>query len=99
MHFSLQFDTSETSRTYDLQYIPSPVWVIDEKQVLNLNLKGYYELGGIEKLLIKEESYFNSISKGLVRITLHEYGHGEAKCLALLIQDLIDNDFMPKIQF
>ena len=99
MYFSLLFDSEEPPRTYDLLYIPSPVWMKDEKEVLNLGFGGYYELGGIEKLLKKEEAYFDNRYRGHVGIIIHETGLGEAKCLALLIQDLINNDFMPKIQF
>ena len=100
MHFSLQFGYPAPSRTYDLQYISGPVWVKEEKEVLNLK-SAYYELGGVEKLLKKEEAYFNNIQRGngAVKIIIHEYGHGEAKCLALLILDLIENDLIPIIQF
>ena len=100
MYFSLLFDSEEPPRTYDLLYIPSPVWMKDEKEVLNLGFGGYYELGGIEKLLQKEEEYFNNILRpDIVEIIIHEDGHGEAKCLALLILDLIENDLIPIIQF
>ena len=100
MHFSLQFGYPAPSRTYDLQYIPGPVWMKEEKEVLNFSLRGYYELGGIEKLLQKEEEYFNNILRpDIVEIIIHEDGHGEAKCLALLILDLIENDLIPIIQF
>ena len=99
MRFTLLFDfgTEGSSQTYDLVYIPGPVWMKNGKEVINLSHKQYFEHGDFESLLKQEQATFSKIGKGHVKIIIYEEGHGILECLAILIEELISNGFSPEV--
>lgn len=98
MRFTLLFDfgTEGSSQTYDLVYIPGPVWMKNGKEVINLSHKQYFVHGDFESLLKEEQATFSKIGNH-VKIIIYEEGHGILECLAILIEELISNGFSPEV--
>ena len=95
MHFTLVFDSPEqTDLSYSICFIPCPVWVRGEKEILNLH-SDYpdYRNGDLSVLINKEKLNSRVKSKKLL-IVVHESGHGSTGDLELLENEARDSGFL-----
>ena len=80
--------------SYGLAFIPCPVWMKGDEQVLNLNpSRPDYRLGSIKKL-VEQEGIGPKLS-GAVRahVIIHPVGNGSAADLVMLQRDLLAEGF------
>lgn len=87
MRFELAFETSDdSSTTYGLAFIPSPVWVQGRRQLLNLNPdSATYSRGSVRRLMVAE-----GISARECTLIVYPTGNGTMEDLGVLLQDLLD---------
>ena len=99
MHFEVTFRSKETYQkhySYALVFIPTPVWIKGDEEVLNWGLKynsPRYKKGGVKKLIKLENLDLHLTSNKEAIITINNIGHGTLGDLSVLENDLIDNGF------
>lgn len=97
MHFTVNL-SSELDENYDFSYglafIPCPVWMKGNEQVLNLNPEGPdYRLGSVKRLIEQEEIGPELFGAVHAHVILHPAGHGSAADLIMLQRDLMAEGF------
>ena len=109
MYFTLFFDRTKNgsddgpSDSVDLVFQPCPVWIGSnfwENKEINIvprSDKPEYELGNFRILLENLGLDVESFGSPLVRIVIHNGGHGSQKDLDTLIKDLILEKFEPQV--
>ena len=91
MHFTLVFSGPEhRDLSYGLVFIPCPVWVAGDREVLNLDSKSPHLQAGAVARLVKKEAIEPLLEKGPRRcaVVIHPEGNGTEADLATLLQDL-----------
>ena len=80
--------------SYCLVFIPSPVWIKNKKQLINLNPSSpKYQRGSVKKLIKKENLKFKESLKKEAVIVVNDVGHGTIKDLDNLKFDLKSENF------
>lgn len=96
MHFTVVFSSHESvDLAYSLVFIPAPVWVKGERELLNLNPEGPgYRRGSVRRLLATEDivPHLHADTKDSV-IVVHPSGHGTDDDLRTLEADLRQEGF------
>lgn len=96
MHFTLVFSGPEQrDLSYGLVFIPCPVWVTGDREVLNLNPENPHLQSGAVARLVEQESLESLLAKGPRRcaVVIHPEGNGSEADLATLLQDLSAEGF------
>jgi hypothetical protein len=96
VHFTVVFDGPENrDLSYGLVFVPCPVWMAGDREILNLH-PDYpsLRLGDVAALLEKE-AVRSMIGKAPRRCTVvaHSAGHGSVDDLAMLLRDLTEEGF------
>jgi hypothetical protein len=74
--------------SYGLVFIPCPVWVRGNKEIINLNPeRPDYQLGSVRKLMDREPIERNLVERSCT-VIVHSVGHGSQKDFDNLITDL-----------
>ena len=103
MHFGIvlikENNYSESQEFYySLQFLPVPIILKQNKQILNLNPSSpQYKLGSMRKLIEKENLKFNSEDNNEAVIMIKDKGHGTKQDLRELKSDLKSNGFNVKV--
>jgi hypothetical protein len=91
MHFTVVFESDEShDLSYGLVFIPCPVWMRGDKEIINLHpARPNYEAGDLLPLL-KQENLAPLLAAGRknAAIVVHRTGHGTEAQLTLLRKDL-----------
>ncbi len=89
MRFTVVFSGEEAiDRSYGLVFVPSPVWVRGDKELVNLNPENpYYQLGSVKKLF-RHERLEESLWPKRCTLIAHPEGHGRFEDLHALVKDL-----------
>jgi hypothetical protein len=91
MHFTVVFSGHEScDLSYGLVFIPCPVWIRDEEEILNLHPEDPHYKRGDLRLLLDKEAVASSLHEDQRRavIIVHPSGHGSLADVALLQEDL-----------
>jgi hypothetical protein len=96
MHFTVVFSSHESyDLSYSLVFIPPPVWIKGDRQILNLNPENpQYQRGGVRRLLEREPitpHLLDGTKESL--IIVHPSGNGTNEDLATLENDLRQEGF------
>ena len=112
MYFTLIFEDGKggPARAYDLVYHPCPVWMKGEEIIkVPDGSNPHYQIGHLDSLFStgkgNDEDYYNEPARILdfglthttVLVCVHPEGHGGAKDLELLCEDLSNHGFVPKV--
>jgi hypothetical protein len=95
MHFTVVFEGTEASDlSYGLVFVPGPVWVRSDEQLVNRSHKPRYAAGDLEALLVSEriESRLGSGARNAT-VVVHGAGHGSEADLGSLLLELADLGF------
>ena len=100
MHFELTIRPEKALDkhfSYGLVFIPCPVWVKGDEQIINLNPSSpEYHKGSIKRL-IEKENLQHIINEGSEAVlVVNDIGHGTEKDLTTLKEDLVDEGFRVK---
>jgi hypothetical protein len=96
MHFTVVFDSHESyDLSYGLLFLPCPVWVRGEQEVINLHYENpRYQRGDLRPLLDKEPILSNLAgSHRQAALVVHSSGDGTPDDLASLQEDLRSEGF------
>lgn len=91
MHFTLVFSGPEhRDLSYGLVFIPCPVWVAGDREVLNLDPSNPHLQPGAVARLLEKEALGPLLTEGPRRcvVVIHPEGNGSEADLATLLQDL-----------
>jgi hypothetical protein len=96
VHFTVVFDGPEhRDLSYGLMFVPSPVWMAGDREILNLH-PDYpsLRLGDVAALLEKEDVR-SMLEKASTKCTVvvHSAGHASEKDLATLRRGLTEEGF------
>ena len=101
MHFEITLRNKNNLAqhlSYGLVFIPSPVWIKGDEQLINLNPSSpMYQLGSVKKLLDKENLKFNLEDNNEAVIVVNQVGHGVEEDMDNLNDDLAANGFTVKV--
>jgi len=100
MKFTVVFPSHESiDISYGLVFIPSPVWVQGEKDILSLNPSTpNYQKGGVNRLLEKEQlTKLTENDQTQCALIVHQTGHAQKDDLEALKQDLVSEGFKVKL--
>jgi len=98
MYFTLMFaDAAEgPSRTYDLAFLPSPVWMRGEKTLVTPDPSSpHYKLGYLKLLMEHEDLESIRFLSSSVTVSVHYNGHGTDEDLEALLEDLRNENYDP----
>ena len=97
MHFEVTLrnkNNLEQHSSYGLVFIPCPVWIKGDAQLINLNPSSpRYQLGSVKKLLDKENLKFSMENKNEAAVVVRHVGHGQEEDMNNLKVDLSANGF------
>ena len=97
MHFEITLRSKETYEkhySYGLVFIPCPVWVKQDKQIINLNPESpKYRNGSIKKLINCESLDKELINDKEAIVNIRNIGHGTNEDMYNLLNDLNDEGF------
>ena len=100
MHFTVYLrgkDTDEADYSYGLIFVPSPVWIKGNEQILTLDVRPDYIEGSVARL-IEEEKLGDKLKEAkCANILVHHIGHGTTKDLATLTNDLEKEGFSVQV--
>ncbi len=101
MHFTVHMRSKGAyaeDYSYGLVFIPCPVWIKGDKEILNLNPKRpTYQLGSIKKL-IKKENISNKFPYAKsAYVIVHPIGHGSIADFSTLLKDLQSEGFTVQV--
>ena len=90
MRFTVIFESGEDrDYSYGLVFIPSPVWVKGDRQIINLTPDNpHYAGGGVRRLLDAERPDLSDASEKAATVVAHGDGHGTYDDLVELLRDL-----------
>jgi len=92
MKFTVIFPCDDSiDLSYGLVFVPCPIWVDGEREILNLNPENpYYQLGSVRKLLAAEPVILRHPSQAgpACTVVIHPSGHGSWPDLQALVTDL-----------
>ena len=98
MHFTVVFGSHESrDNSYGLVFVPCPVWVRGDEELVNLHRDNpQYIPGDLQPLLDKEfgDDRVDRNPKQAV-VVVHPSGHGSAQDLERLVADLEVAGFRP----
>lgn len=90
MHFTVVFSGQESrDLSYGLVFVPCPIWIRGEREILNLHPDNpHYQRGDLRRLLDEETVVPNLEGQRQAVIVVHPSGHGSSADLASLQEDL-----------
>src|SRR5690242_7651869 len=91
MHFTVSFAGPEQrDLSYGLVFVPSPVWVAGDHEILNLNPDDPHLQSGAVARLTAREDLKPVLAQRPLRCTVvvHREGHGSPRDLETLLEDL-----------
>ena len=99
MKFTVTFSSSNESEdlSFGLVFIPCPVWVQGENEIINLNPDNpHYQAGSVRKLMEKIPALMRLQNKHCV-VLVHAIGDGSQADLKFLMADLIAEGFAVQV--
>ena len=90
MHFTVSFSGPEhRDLSYGLVFVPSPVWVAGDREILNLHLDNPYLQRGAVARLTEREGLKPVLAEGRrCTVVVHSEGNGSPQDLETLLEDL-----------
>jgi hypothetical protein len=92
MKFTVVFSSHEScDLSYGLVFIPCPVWMQGEREILNLNPENpYYQPGSVRRLWEAERVKTKLLADGMhaCTVVIHPVGNGSWQDLHALVADL-----------
>ena len=95
MRFTLTINSFEDrDLSYGLVFVPSPVWVQGNRQIVNLSPENpHYRRGGVKRLLAAERIQLGPEAGKRCVVVAHPDGHARADDMVELVADLEDEGF------
>jgi hypothetical protein len=90
MRFTVTFESGEDrDYSYGLVFVPSPVWVQGDRQVVSLSPESpHYATGGVKRLLNAARPDLSHAPTKAATVVAHPEGNGTYDDLVALLRDL-----------